>query len=70
MVCLSLAECLAEKFGYRNVKELKTYGKSQFSLLDNGILDKPCTRLLLANVGFYIALGGLCVRLITEAGHK
>ena len=58
MVWLSLAECLAEKFGYSNVEELKTHGKSQFSLLENGILDKPCARLLLANVRFCVALGG------------
>ena len=50
MVCRSLAECLADKFGYENVKELKKDGQSRFSLLENGILDKPCARLLLANV--------------------
>lgn len=44
-----LAECLAEKFGYENVEELKKDGKSRFSLVESGILDKPCTRLLLAN---------------------
>ena len=57
MVCLSLADCLAEKFGYRNVEELRKNGKSQFSLIENGILDKPCARLLLANVSFCVALG-------------
>ena len=50
-MCCSLAECLAEKFGYENVEELKSDGKSRFSLLENGILDKPCARLLLVNVG-------------------
>ena len=50
MVCRSLAECLAEKFGYENVEELKKDGKSRFSLVESGILDKPCTRVLLANV--------------------
>ena len=50
MVCRSLAECLAEKFGYENVEELKKDGKSRFSLVESSILDKPCTKLLLANV--------------------
>ena len=50
MVCRSLAECLAEKYGYENVEELKKDGKSRFSLVESGILDKPCTRVLLANV--------------------
>ena len=49
-MCCSLAECLAEKFGYEDVEELKKDGKSRFSLLENGILDKPCARLLLVNV--------------------
>lgn len=53
MVCRSLAECLAEKFGYDNVEELKKDGKSRFSLVENGILEKPCARLLLANVSFH-----------------
>ena len=52
-MCHSLAECLAEKFGYENVEELKKDGKSRFSLVENGILEKPCTRLLLANVSFH-----------------
>ena len=50
MVCRSLAECLAKKFGYENVEELKKDGKSRFSLIESGILDKQCTKLLLANV--------------------
>lgn len=53
MACHSLAECLAEKFGYENVEELKKDGKSRFSLVENGILDKPCARLLLANVSLH-----------------
>ena len=52
----SLAECLAEKFGYENMEELKKDGKSRFSLLQNGILDKPSARLLLVNVSFYASL--------------
>lgn len=51
MVRRSLAECLAEKFGYGGLEELKKDGKSRFSLVENGILDKPSARLLLANVG-------------------
>lgn len=52
-MCYSLAECLAEKYGYNSVEELKKDGKSRFSLVESGILDKPCTRLLLANVSFH-----------------
>lgn len=51
----SLAECLAEKFGYKNVEELKKDGQSRFSLVENGILDKPCTKLLLANVSIHVS---------------
>ena len=53
----SLAECLAEKYGYANVEELKKDGKGRFSLVENGVLDKPCARLLLANVGSRVSLG-------------
>lgn len=62
----SLAECMAEKFGYENVEELKKDGKSRFSLVENGILDKPCARLLLANVSFHI----LPEALTQEANHR
>ena len=57
MLCHSLAECLAEKFGYENVEELKKDGKSRFSLVENSILDKSCARLLLANVSFHASPG-------------
>ncbi len=58
----SLAECLAEKFGYENVEELKKDGKSRFSLVDSGILDKPSARLLLANVSFHVSPGTQCTQ--------
>ena len=58
MVRRSLAECLAEKFGFENVEELKKDGKSRFSLVENGILDKSCTRLLLANVSLRSSVRG------------
>jgi hypothetical protein len=45
-----LAEALAEKFGYGSVEEMKKDAQKRFSLLDNGILDKPSARLLLINV--------------------
>ncbi len=38
------------------MEELKKDGQSRFSLLQNGILDKPSARLLLANVSFYASL--------------
>lgn len=62
VVWCSLAECLAEKFGYENVEELKKDGKGRFSLVENGILDKPCARLLLANVSSSCLLPELDVR--------
>lgn len=45
-----LAGALAEKFGYGSVEEMKKDAQKRFSLLDNGILDKPSARLFLINV--------------------
>lgn len=53
----SLAECLAVKHGYDNVEELKKDGKDRFSLVESGILDKPCAKLLLVNVSFHASPG-------------
>lgn len=41
---------MALKHGYRTVEEYKAGVQKKFSLLENGILSKPCTRLLLVNV--------------------
>ena len=38
------------KHGYNSVKEFKAGVQKKFSLLENGILNKPSTRLLLINV--------------------
>ena len=46
----SLAECLVEKWGYESVEAMKKDAMKRFSLLENGILDQPSTRLLLVNV--------------------
>ena len=70
MVCRSLVECLAEKFGYENVEELKKDGKSRFSLVEDGILDKPCAKMLLANVRFRFASRVPCTRLMNGVGHQ
>ena len=52
LIMNSLAECMAYKFGYKDVDDMKHDAKKRFSLLDNGILDMPSTRLLLANVRY------------------
>jgi hypothetical protein len=46
---------MALKHGYRTVEEYKANVQEKFSLLENGILDMPSTRLLLINVS---AAGG------------
>lgn len=48
---VSLAHFLALKFGYSDVAEMKKDSQKRFSLLENGILDKPSTKTLLINVG-------------------
>jgi hypothetical protein len=48
---VSLAHFLALKFGYSNVAEMKENSQKRFSLLENGILDKPSTKTLIINVG-------------------
>ncbi|KAH0562205.1 hypothetical protein GP486_003094 [Trichoglossum hirsutum] len=45
-----LAGALAYKFGYPDLESFKKDARAKFSLLENGILDMPCTRLLLVNV--------------------
>lgn len=49
---VSLAECLMEKWGYENIEAMKSDAMQRFSLLENGVLDQPSTRLLLVNVGY------------------
>ncbi|KAI9779588.1 MAG: hypothetical protein M1816_003469 [Peltula sp. TS41687] len=44
-----LAHSLALKFGYKDVESMKKDSRRRFSLLENGILDRPSTRLLLVN---------------------
>lgn len=48
---LSLAHTLCHKFGYadKDFELFKKEARGKFSLLSTGILDKPCTRLLLVN---------------------
>lgn len=47
-----LTPAFAMKHGYSSVEEFKAGVQKKFSLLENGILAKPSTRLLLVNVGF------------------
>jgi hypothetical protein len=59
-VCDRLAEALAKKFGYGSVEEMEKDAQKRFSLLENGILDKPSARLFLINVRrkFYLVYLG------------
>ena len=45
-----LTPAMAMKHGYDSVEEYKAGVQKKFSLLENGILDKASTRLLLVNV--------------------
>lgn len=42
---------MALKHGFHSVQEYKAKAQKKFSLLENGILQMPSTRLLLVNVG-------------------
>lgn len=44
-----LAHTLCHKFGYADFGLFKKEARDKYSLLSTGILDKPCTRLLLVN---------------------
>ena len=56
-VCLrlpcSLNPALAQKFGFGSTEAFKEGAQRKFSLLENGVLQKPSTRLLLINVRSY-----------------
>jgi hypothetical protein len=45
-----LTPALAMKHGYESVEEYKETSQKKFSLLENGIIQKPSCRLLLINV--------------------
>lgn len=47
------------KHGYDSVQEYKKTSQKRFSLLENGIIQKPSTRLLLINVGVSLLLAVL-----------
>ena len=49
----SLTQVLALKFGYENVQDMMVDSRKRFSLLENGILDQPSTRLFLVNVSVH-----------------
>lgn len=53
-----LTPALAMKHGYDSVEEYVAGAQKKFSLLENGILDMPSTRLLLVNVSFFFPAGG------------
>ncbi|KAL9101311.1 MAG: hypothetical protein Q9163_003423 [Psora crenata] len=44
-----LSQVLATKFGYPDIEAMKLDSRRRFSLLENGILDQPSTRLLCIN---------------------
>lgn len=44
-----LSQVLASKFGYSDIEGMKVDSRTRFSLLENGILDQPSSRLLLIN---------------------
>lgn len=44
-----LTKSLLIKFDYPSLEEMKRDAKKRFSLVENGILDMPCTRLLMLN---------------------
>ena len=56
-VCLrlpnSLAPALAQKFGFSSVEAFKEEAQRKFSLVEQGVVQKPSTRLLLINVRSY-----------------
>ena len=45
----SVTEALVGKYGYADVEQLKARAQREFSLVEAGITDKPCCRLLLVN---------------------
>lgn len=45
----TLTPALVMKYGYKDVEELKERAQKDFSLVDNGIVNQPSTRLLLVN---------------------
>lgn len=45
----SLTRSLMSKYDYSSVEEMKADSQKRFSLVDSGILDKPCTKLLMLN---------------------
>ena len=45
-----LTRALAQKWGYHSVEAMREDAMERFSLVKSGVLDKPCTRLLLVNV--------------------
>lgn len=52
IACDRLTPAFAMKHGYSSVDEFKAGVQKKFSLLENGILDRTSTRLLLVNVSF------------------
>lgn len=47
-----MTPAMALKHGYSSVDEYKKGVQKKFSLLENGIIQKPSTRLLLINVSY------------------
>ena len=56
-VCLrllnSLTPALAQEFGFSSIEAFKEEAQRKFSLVEQGVVQKPSTRLLLINVRSY-----------------
>lgn len=57
---------MAMKHGFNSVEAYKEGVQKKFSLLENGIVQKPSTRLLLINVSWIRGLGVLRMKLTGE----
>ena len=49
----SLNPALAQKFGFSSIEAFKEEAQRKFSLVEQGVVQKPSTRLLLINVRSY-----------------
>lgn len=43
-----------QKYGFKNVEEFREHSQKKFSLLEEGILQRTSTRLLIINVSFLL----------------
>lgn len=67
--CHRLTPAMAMKHGFESVEEYKANVQKKFSLLENGILEMPSTRLLLVNVCVEVWVGYLADGLTVRIGY-